>query len=68
MLSAHVAGEFGFIVSVAGQPRVLPELKCDREWINTDPFPPYWLVALAVKFAMMHSAQWNGELVAHLAA
>ena len=47
---------------------MLPEFERDRHGINAEPVPPCGLVTLAVNFAMVCAAEWNGELVAYFAA
>src|SRR5207247_2232148 len=47
---------------------VLPELACDLERVDTDPLPPYSLVAGAMNGAVMQAAQRDSEFVAGPAA
>jgi hypothetical protein len=48
--------------------RVLPKSERNRHGIDVELVPPCSLVTLAVNFAMVCAAEWNGELVAHFAA
>jgi hypothetical protein len=49
-------------------PRLSPELKREGHRVDVDRFPPSGLISLAVKFAMVDTAERNRELVADPAA
>jgi hypothetical protein len=39
---------------------------CDWERINVHVFPPPRFVAGVMSLAVVHAAEWHGELIAHL--
>src|SRR5262249_44703193 len=49
------------------RPGRFPELSGDGERVDPGRFPPLWLVARAVKLAMVQAAERNREFVADLA-
>ena len=45
-----------------------PQSVCHPEWINADLCPPCCFVATSMNFAVMSTAQWDRELITHLAS
>ena len=45
-----------------------PQSVCYPEWVNAYLCPPCCFVAASMNFAVMSTAQWNRELITHLAS
>ena len=45
-----------------------PQSVCHPEWLNADLCPPCCFVATSMNFAVMSTAQWDRELITHLAS
>ena len=48
--------------------RLNPQGPGSGEWIDSGFAPPFGFIAVAVELTMMPAAQWDGELIADLAA
>jgi hypothetical protein len=48
--------------------RLAPQGVCHTERLNPDLSPPHCFVPTSMQFAMMSTAQWDRELITHLAS
>ncbi len=48
--------------------RLNPQGPGSGQWIDSGLAPPFGFIAVAVELTMMPAAQWDGELIADLAA